>query len=298
RNDGVRGTAAYLHTRRSDTLRPETRCRRPSPTRSRRPSPTPSRRPSPTPSRRPSPTPSRRPSPTPSRRPSPTPSRRPSPTPSRRPSPPPSRRPSPTPSRRPSPTPVSQTVCDTLSSMVPTRRLSATIPARALHDRQDRPGLRDARRRLPLQREFLVRQRDRAHGTVRRLPLGASRTEREVQRVEHEPVTYLTERVNSITRPPVLVRCGDHVGAQRVQFHVPETRKPIPLVVQLDHPRPLVPQRPGASILAVEVARVAGVCLLHGFGEGRLRRRCGDDVVVVAHQRVRVDVQAMFRRFR
>src|SRR6185503_17393856 len=86
----------------------------------------------------------------------------------------------PPPSRRPSPTPVSQTVCDTLSSMVPTRRLSATIPARALHDRQDRPGLRDARRRLPLQREFLVRQRDRAHGTVRRLPLGASRTEREV----------------------------------------------------------------------------------------------------------------------
>src|SRR5579872_4157716 len=102
--------------------------------------------------------------------------------------------------------------------------------------------------------------------------------------------------MNAIARPRVALSRVDEAGADWIQLDVPQACEPILRIVDQNRPKPATPQRSRALMSTIVVTHVPTAALLNETRGGIHLAGRADDVIVVGHQRVPVDVESVGSR--
>jgi len=102
----------------------------------------------------------------------------------------------------------------------------------------------------------------------------------------------MSEGVSWIAGPLVLAWRRNHAGSNGILLNVPQTREPVPLVLDSETAVPSIPERADAFLPLVEIPNVTAIELLHHFRQATIRGRRSDQMVVSRHQHETVKVDA------
>jgi len=102
--------------------------------------------------------------------------------------------------------------------------------------------------------------------------------------------------MDPITRPTVVARLFNDSSADGILFDVPQTCQPLPLAFDQDRPMAVSPNRPNSLVFSIEVLRITGIDSLHCARQCRFMGRRNLKVIVIAHDDVRMNIEAFSAR--
>lgn len=127
------------------------------------------------------------------------------------------------------------------------------------------------------------------------LPLGGVLPEGFVEGIEGHQRIMPTLRVDPVARPRVGVRGGHHPRADRVELDVGATLEEVVVLRDEQTLETILPEVAGVAVPSLVGQGVAEVEALHGLAQTYACRSFDNQVHVVRHEAVVVEVEAVFR---
>jgi hypothetical protein len=136
-------------------------------------------------------------------------------------------------------------------------------------------------------------QWDAEQGAIGAQPIHQPTAKSSIDQVLCDELIVLSIRVPRIARPLVLVGSINDSGANRIQLDVATAREEIVLGIDEHRPEAAFPKRAGASLSFIDGSHETASHVLQHAGGAFLDPRRDQEMNMVGHQDVRVDLAAM-----